>query len=543
MAQATPNYFLEEHVLQLIRPLSVSSVYGLVWTEPYLMAVDPRSGYLLAINPETGQTHLANAQQVDSWRSVTGLATNGSETWVLREDQLLRLDKETGQLELVLELEYLADGLAFGQEEWFVSVEAEKRIHVYSRKTHALVRSFEAPGTGEENLTYARGQLWVTDRIEQTVYCVDPQTGEICFSVLTPYEQPTGLVWAGEWLYVAYTQVEDFIKEEPNRDNRLVLDSRSKTLIHRLQFRTDPEHYTLSNGYLIEVVYCEETSTLEPVELENVVWKIALPVDSHRQKLLHVEAIGRPFSEEVEAGQRVAVFKFDRLAAGEVQLFGWKALLEVRGIRYHVPPALVESAEIPEAIETQYLHDDDYLAMDTRKVQEAAVDAVGAETNPLARMLAIRSFVYDKLDYRIQRVTDPPDAVLARGKGSCGEYVGVMLALARLNGIPCRTVGRYKCPILPDSRQYPLRPEYNHVWIEFYLPGYGWVPCESNADDIGTRPYPRRFFMALPWYHIELDKGIPFETTNVRGYSLADLSVNHVQVTILKELPEFDAAE
>ncbi len=74
--------------------------------------------------------------------------------------------------------------------------------------------------------------------------------------------------------------------------------------------------------------------------------------------------------------------------------------------------------------------------------------------------------------------------VLERGIGSCGEYVGVLLALARLNGIACRTVGRYKCPPKANQRDIPLEPDYNHVWIEFYVPGYGWLPMESNPDDI-----------------------------------------------------------
>jgi transglutaminase-like putative cysteine protease len=300
-----------------------------------------------------------------------------------------------------------------------------------------------------------------------------------------------------------------------------------------LQFEQH-EHYTLSNGYLIEMIYCEEIATLDPIALENLVWRIALPGNTARQKVIHIESIGHPFREEQQGDQRLAVFEFERLEAGAAQLFGWRALLEVRGIRYQLEPKDV-GQQMPTEILENYLLDDDRLAMDTRRVREAARRAVGSLTNPLEKMLAIRTYVYDHLTYYIDDGIAAPDEVLRKGRGSCGEYVGVLLALARLSGIPTRTCGRYKCPLRPDLFDYPLRPRYNHVWIEFYLPGFGWMPAESNADNIGSAPYPRRFFMALPWNYIELDKGNAFESTNAKGYSLGDLAINHVQFKIIKE--------
>jgi hypothetical protein len=56
----------------------------------------------------------------------------------------------------------------------------------------------------------------------------------------------------------------------------------------------------------------------------------------------HVEPIGLPFTEEEIEGSRVAVFKFDTLKTNERHLFGWKALIEVRGIKYRLMPRDVE---------------------------------------------------------------------------------------------------------------------------------------------------------------------------------------------------------
>ncbi|MEM7770903.1 MAG: hypothetical protein AAF327_10370, partial [Cyanobacteria bacterium P01_A01_bin.37] len=87
-----------------------------------------------------------------------------------------------------------------------------------------------------------------------------------------------------------------------------------------------------------------------------------------------------------------------------------------------------------------------------------------------------------------------------------------------------------------------LEPDFNHVWLEFYVPGRGWVPMESNVDDvIDQGPYPTRFFMGLAWYHIEIGKGISFEKMKAddmpEDVSIGDLALNHIRFKILEELP------
>jgi transglutaminase-like putative cysteine protease len=211
-------------------------------------------------------------------------------------------------------------------------------------------------------------------------------------------------------------------------------------------------------------------------------------------------------------------------------------------LKYYLTATDIDG-QLPLAAELQerYLVDDDDLAMETNTIQQAAREASGTETHVLRKMLKIRNYVYDRLSYGIQPRIDPPDVALARGVGSCGEYVGVLLALARLNGIACRTIGRYKCPPHPERRYLPLEPDFNHVWLEFYVPGVGWLPMESNVDDtIDRGPYPQRFFMGLAWYHTEIGKGISFEkmiaSDKPDHVSMGDLAINHIRFRILDEL-------
>lgn len=536
-----------------IRPLCATAIYGISFIKDTLIAIDQRKGFLLEIDPLSDNTKVLNPHQVREFTGVTGICVWEDTLWVTRENSVYLSKLNAWGLEHFVTLPYPADGIAVWDTTIYVSCQKLGGILIFDRNTRKQITQFYAPGVGVENLAVSDETLWVCDRTEQSVYAVDRATGEIQFSVLTPFDSPTGIAVhtnsenGQKDLYIAYASEEAYLRDNPNADPSNELAYRDKTFIHPLNYYYNTQkRFALSNGYRIEMSYVEEIAPLEEVYLPDLEWYIALPSDTDRQKIISVEPIGLPFSEQVIEGQRVAVFKFDALTPGERHVFGWKAILEVRGIKYRITPRDVENIpELSEEFQTRYLIDNDDLAMDTGIVIRSATEAVGTETNLLRKMYNIRNYVYDHLSYSIKPYIDTPDVVLERGTGSCGEYVGVLLALCRLNGIACRTVGRYKCPSAAEHQNVPLQPDFNHVWLEFYIPGFGWLPMESNPDDLGYyRAHPTRFFMGLCWYHIEIGKGIPFESIVSQGVrlkkediSIGELAINHIRFTILDELP------
>ncbi|MBE9177843.1 transglutaminase [Oculatella sp. LEGE 06141] len=534
-----------------IRPIGVYALQGVAYANDTLVTLDSVRGYLLEIDWATDNTTILNPYRVADFIDAVGLSIWEDTVWFVKEHNVYWCSTTDFIPQLFVTLPYPANGVAVWRSTIYVTCQKSGSIFVYERESARLITRFYAPGVGEENLTVREEELWVSDRLEQTVYCIDRATGEIRFSILTPFSSPSGLAFrpdptTGEdILYVSYAGEEPYIRDDPNNiEDPYQLTFRDRTFIHPLHFHYyEGDRYTTSNGYLIEMSYVEEISPLEEVPLTHLEWRVALPTETPRQKVRQVDWIGVPFTEEIKDGQRVACFRFDTLAAHEGRIFGWKALLEVRGIKYQFTPQQLEAIpDLPPEFQTRYLVDDDDLAMDTPVILEAAREAKGTETNLLRKMLKIRNYVYDRLSYGIKPHIDTPDVALERGVGSCGEYVGVLLALARLNGIACRTVGRYKCPPHAEQQGFPLQPDFNHVWIEFYIPDYGWVPMESNVDDVIERgPYPTRFFMGLPWYHAEIGKGISFETIKAEDLpedvSIGDLAINHVRFTILQELP------
>ncbi len=537
-----------------IRPFSAYSLHGLVSLDPDLLVVDTYRGYLLKVNPFTDRTQILNSDHLSPFVGATGLSLWEDTLWFTRENQVYFCSLSNFLPECFIDLPYEANGVAVWGTTVYVSCQKAGSIFVYSASSRQLLTKLPLPGIGFANLTVRDEELWICDRTEETVYCMDRATGKVHYSVLTPYENPTGLTFYTHpqtqetILYVTYAGEEAYVRDVPNANPPYELTFRDRTFIHPLHiYYNEQEHYALSNGYLIEVSYLEELDSLEVMALQDVEWRIALPAETHRQKIRHVEPIGIPFTEEIQEGQRVAVFKFDNLNSKQGCILGWKALIEVWGIKYHFTYQDMERLlDLPQPLRDQYLVDDDDLAMDHPLMQQAAQLAVGTETNLLRQALRIRNTVYDRLSYSIKPFIDTPDVAWERGTGSCGEYVGILLALFRLNGIACRTVGRYKCPKNNDARLVPLQPDYNHVWLEFYIPGFGWVPMESNPDDIQEGgPYPTRFFMGLPWYHAEMAKGISFETLRTQGKRLSEISeglsigsfaLNHVRFSILEEL-------
>jgi len=146
----------------------------------------------------------------------------------------------------------------------------------------------------------------------------------------------------------------------------------------------------------------------------------------------------------------------------------------------------------------------------TPKVKELAKAAIGNETNPYLQAQKILAFVHKKIRY-YQGLNRNLDYMFSNSKidersgeeyftGDCSHYSALFSALCRSLGIPARCVyGRIGwAPFLNESnskmyskldtvltedgfagaQHHGLGP---HMWSEFYLPDYGWIPVDPQA--------------------------------------------------------------
>ncbi|GAB1537849.1 hypothetical protein NUACC21_05040 [Scytonema sp. NUACC21] len=223
-----------------IRPHSAAALCGIAFLQDTLIAIDTAKGLLLSIDPSSDNTRILNPHQVREFTYVTGLAIWDDALWVTRDNSVYLCQVTSLGLQHFATLPYTADGIAVWESTVYISCQKLGEILVFDRNTRKQITRFYAPGVGVENLAVDEETLWVCDRTEQTVYCLDRATGEVQFSVLTPFEAPSGIAihkdsQTGEkTLYVAYASEEPYVRDNPNADPGHELSYRDRTVKYAL---------------------------------------------------------------------------------------------------------------------------------------------------------------------------------------------------------------------------------------------------------------------------------------------------------------------
>ncbi|NJO47261.1 MAG: hypothetical protein HC835_17495 [Oscillatoriales cyanobacterium RM2_1_1] len=565
------------------RPLFFENLSGITGiSQQRILACDYSRGLLTEIDLETQTEGFGLEYDVDDYAKVNGICYSEGNLYSIDQNNIYRAvySQFTGDLkghfnphlkpELFLNIPNCSDlvGIAVTPDTIYLATENQS-ILACDRPTKTVETLVKSPGVGIDDLCYFQGNLFIADAKEQTIYVLNLNTQQIIHEILTPFENPTGItvVQDGDGvgkLYVAYSRPSFEIYDTGDSEFKLNIRTPvADNFIYPLIFKHNPEkEAVLSNPFLIEMYYVEKLHALPEIcdrhaTVENLEWKISLPMNTPRQQLIAVEPIGS-FEMKIETipteeNRPVAVFSIPEIdLKTERRLLGWKATIKTASIRYltSINP-LPEISESELQAHARYLENAPGLDMDHPTVIRAAREAVAslsaAENNhPLVKVKAIRDYIYQALTYEMDAKHQGTAEVLRQGRGSCGEYLNVFLSLLRLNQIPARECGNYKVPaykLQPGARSMLLSPDFNHVWLQFYLPGLGWMPLESSADDESAvfRDWTQRYFMALAWYHIECRLGSYFEEVFEAGtdipcaLSAGDLGINDIKFRVLGE--------
>lgn len=103
--------------------------------------------------------------------------------------------------------------------------------------TGETVKIFKSPGKYCTGITFDGSNLWISDRMEDKLFCVNPQNGEIIKSLPSPGYWPMGLTWDGEYLWNA--DVKGGIPLAENYNGKIYqIDPKDGTVTRTLQSPT-----------------------------------------------------------------------------------------------------------------------------------------------------------------------------------------------------------------------------------------------------------------------------------------------------------------
>lgn len=115
-----------------------------------------------------------------------------------------------------------------------------------------------------------------------------------------------------------------------------------------------------------------------------------------------------------------------------------------------------------------------FIEADDPGIASTANKLKGSQTSPYETARVFYGWVKEHMAYQLVGGLKGAKFAYENGYGECGDYSCLFVALCRASGIPARpVVGRWATSKKNDW----------HVWAEFYLPGYGWIPVDPTVED------------------------------------------------------------
>lgn len=253
--------------------------------------------------------------------------------------------------------------------------------------------------------------------------------------------------------------------------------------------------------------------------------KLWIPVprewDSQKAvKIISVEPKPHATFKDPEYGNKIYYWDFGKESTKDSNVVDIKYRLETFEIHAQVDPNNIgeyDKTNRDYILNTRSTHTLDI----TPEVNELAENIVGDETNPYLKAKKIFDFVRKKMRFNINvrqtrgsginSILEYPQTDPLTGEkyyeGQCDHFSVLFITLCRAAGIPARgvlgmvgwnpwmTESQLK---LRDKRHTELSPNglaaarlygpFNgHIWAEFYIPRYGWIPADPTWGRFGSQ--------------------------------------------------------
>ena len=432
---------------------------GLTFDGQYLWNADRQTDSLYQIDPKSGK--IINTINAPGYQ-IADLAFDGQMLWCLdiEEGLIYRLDPKSGISEKTIYAPCdRPRGMTYdGEYLWLSDISSDNLLQI-SPEDGTTIKEFKAPSGNIEGLAFDGTYLWAADRSADKIYLIEPEFGQVIFFFKAPGKFARGLAFDGTYLWNCDYQ-NDSIYSLIIKDNEILS-------------RRDEKHQKLQ--------YIEQVRNYGPGDLLDLEIYIAIPTNRDNQDIVG-EINYNPKPDEFRTdkwGQKVAVWKYDLLTAGQTVEPSMTVESKLYAITYYIYPEQVGNlAEIPADVKNLYLTDNSKFGMSDEFIKESVQKAVGDETNPYWMARKIYKYIMENMYYELAGGWNIAPTVLKRGSGSCSEYSFVFIAMCRTAGIPARYVG--SVAVRGDDAS---TDDVFHRWCEIYLPNVGWFPVDPSGGD------------------------------------------------------------
>jgi hypothetical protein len=149
---------------------------------------------------------------------------------------------------------------------------------------------------------------------------------------------------------------------------------------------------------------------------------------------------------------------------------------------------LINSSLMTEYNETsdlykKYTQPEKLIQSNDPRIISEAQNITSGETNPHEKVFKIYNFVITHMHYATQQEERGALWALENGIGDCSEYSYLFVALCRAAGIPAKAKAGFAFHYSSETI------EDGHMWAEYYLENYGWIPVDATWQLFDTINY------------------------------------------------------
>jgi len=273
---------------------------------------------------------------------------------------------------------------------------------------------------------------------------------------------------------------------------------------------TQSDHDHLANPKNYRATYSVTITNISARMDTLEIW-IPRPVGWDSQKDVRIEEVTpsptRSYSDPVHQNG-IYYWKFrNKPGRGQSITVSERFKFTAYDIIYDVDPESIGRYDRNSQLYRTYTRSERFIEANDSAIRAKALKIVGSETNPYRKARLIYDWVIDHLRYQSIEGLGGAKFALERGYGECGDYAALFCALLRAVGVPARPVVGY----------WAESGKPTHVWAEFYLPGYGWVPADPERGD-NSGEHGRDYYFA----HLDGSKRLIFS----KGFNIR-LSSEH----------------